>query len=103
MQHEEPSNERTDTARADLRKAIMASFCSVLHGTQLPPMQVMMLAAEAIGAIYKEVADAHHRGHNCPCGWQPSPAADIEALQAALAMTARAIPNLRLVPAAGNA
>lgn len=48
-------------------------------------MTVMTLAAAAVGAIYKEITDEHRRDGTCPCGWQPIPRADVEALQAALA------------------
>ncbi|MDJ1157529.1 hypothetical protein QNA08_04655 [Chelatococcus sp. SYSU_G07232] len=105
MPLEPTGDERTDAARAELRQAIMAAFCSALHGSQLPPMTVMSLAAEAVGSIYREVADAHRSDHACPCGWRPSPEADVELLQAALAMTAQSPPafDLRLAHAAGRA
>jgi hypothetical protein len=100
-----PPNNDIDTARDDLRRSIMAAFCNVLHATQLPPMTVMALAAAAVGSIYKEIADEHRRDNTCPCGWQPAPGADLEALQAALAATTKILPHsdLRIVQAAGRA
>jgi hypothetical protein len=98
-------NVRTDAARADLRQALVTAFCHVLHASRLPPMTVLSLAASAVGSIYREVAEAHHGNDPCPCGWRPSPPADVEALQAALAMTARAFPalDLRIVQVSGRA
>lgn len=85
-----------EEVRADLRQALMAAFCTALHGTRLPPMAVMALAAEAVGSVYREVADAHLGDQPCPCGWHPSPAADVAALQAALALTAEPAPGVDL-------
>jgi hypothetical protein len=86
----DPDNE---AARAELHQSIMVS-----------PMTVMRLAAAAVGSIYKEVADEHRSGA-CPCGWQPNPGADVEALQAALAATTKTIPlsDLRVVQVVGRA
>ena len=92
-------------ARAELRQLVMAAFCGVLHESRLSPQAVLELAAEAIGSVYREVADAHIGDTSCPCGWQPEPAADIAALQAALARVAAARPGFDLaqVEVAGRA
>lgn len=74
----------------------MTAFCTVLHGTQLSPMAVIELAAEAVGSVYREVADAHLGDQPCPCGWHPSPEADLAMLQAALALTAAPAPGIDL-------
>lgn len=65
----------------------------------------MRLTAEAVGAIYQEVAEAHRYEDACPCGWSPNADADIEALRAALPDAARPVPvtDLRLVQPAGRA
>ena len=91
----------SETAGAEMHRSIMIAFCDVLRTTRLPPMTVMSLAASALGAVYKEVADQHR----CPCGWKPDLHADVEALQAALAATIQAIPSadLRAMPAVGRA
>jgi hypothetical protein len=83
----------------------MTAFCDVLHATQLPPMTVMNLAASALGAVYKEIADQHRSDGGCPCGWKPNLRADIEALQTALAATTKAVPSvdLRGMQAVGRA
>jgi len=77
----------------------------VLQTTRLPPMSVLSFAAMALGSVYGEVADAHRGRDACPCGWEPSAASDIEAMQIALARMAepRMIPDLRLVEPAGRA
>lgn len=66
---------------------------------------MIKLTAEAIGAVYQEVAEAHRHDDACPRGWRPSVEADIEALRAALESTARLAPvtDLRLVRVAGRA
>lgn len=89
----------------ELRQALMTAFCDVLHGSRLPPMAVLSMAAEALGSVYREVSDAHCGDHACPCGWQPNPQADIAMLQAALAMTAQILrePDLRRMRMAGRA
>lgn len=103
MPHD-PSRE-TEMLRTELRQAVMTAFCNALHNSQLSPLMVMGLTAEALGAIYQEVAEAHRLDGDCPCGWHPSVEADIEALRAALERAARPGPvtDLRLVRAAGRA
>jgi hypothetical protein len=49
----------------------------------LPPSVVMRLMATALGSTYREVAAAHQDGQ-CPCGWNPLSAIDIEALRSSL-------------------
>ena len=95
---------RREAARGDLRQAMMTAFCSVLHGTQLPPMSVLVLAAEALGSIYTEIADAHCCDDACPCGWRARPEADVKVLQAALArvVPAASAIDLRVAPVAGR-
>lgn len=88
-----------DEARAELRQAVMGAFCGVLHGTRLSPMTVLELAAEAVGSVYREVADAHLGDYPCPCGWHPSPAADLAALQASLALSVAPPPGIDLARA----
>lgn len=105
MPHEIIADEDTEAARAVLRQVMMAAFCDTLHDSRLAPMTVMALAAEALGSIYQEVADAHRLADACPCGWRPSQERDIEALQVAVAQTAQPAPvtDLRLARVAGRA
>ncbi len=105
MQHEPPASDLESTARSDLHQAMMTAFCDVLHASRLSPMLVMELVAESVGLIYKEVADAHRGDTACPCGWRPSPEADVEILQAALSMSAAPEPatDLRTIQVAGRA
>ncbi|CAH1688844.1 conserved hypothetical protein [Hyphomicrobiales bacterium] len=90
---------------AELHQAVMTAFCNVLHGSRLPPMTVLSMAAEALGSVYREIHDAHRGDNACPCGWQPDPQADNAILQTALAMTAQILPqpDLRQMRMAGRA
>lgn len=92
-------------ARAELRQLVMNAFCGILHESRLSPQAVLELTAEAIGSVYREVADAHLGDISCPCGWHPEPAADIAALQAVLAQAALPRPGIDLaqVEVAGRA
>ena len=94
-----------EAARAELHRKIRVAFCRAMHTSRLPTMTLLSLAAGAVGAIYKEVADQHFRAGSCSCGWQPNPPEDVEALQAALAATTEAAPcsDLSLVEVAGRA
>jgi hypothetical protein len=88
-----------DEARAEIRQALMSAFCGALHGTRLSPLAVLELAAEAIGSVYREVADAHLGEAPCPCGWNPSLAEDLAALQASLALSVTPPPGIDLARA----
>ncbi|CAH1648032.1 MULTISPECIES: hypothetical protein [unclassified Chelatococcus] len=99
------SSEDISFYEVELRQAVMTAFCNVLHGSRLPPMTVLSMAAEALGSVYKEIYDAHRGDNACPCGWQPDPRVDIAMLQTALAMTARILPepDLRRMATVGRA
>jgi hypothetical protein len=94
-----------EAARTALHRMIRAAFGRAIHTHPLPTLTLLKLAAAAVGAIYKEVAEDHLRAGSCPCGWQPSLPEDVEALQAALAATTEAAPcsDLGLVEIAGRA
>jgi hypothetical protein len=85
----DPVGDEEQAARVALYRAAMTTFCDVLQASTLPPMTVMALAAEAVGAVYRDVAAAHGPEGECCCGWRPRNESDIKALQAALAATAR--------------
>ncbi len=88
-----------------LKKAVRTAFCGVMQTTRLPPMAAMSLAAMAVGSLYLEVAAAHRGPNPCPCGWQPRGAADVEALQTSLALTAERprADDFHTIEVAGNA
>jgi len=92
-------------ARAELHRMIRVAFCRTMHTSRLPTMVLLSLAAAAIGAIYKEVADDHLRAGTCPCGWEPNRVEDVEALGAALASTTEPASksDLSTIVAAGRA
>ena len=99
------SDTDSESAGAEMHRSIMMAFCDVLRTTRLPPMTVMSLAASALGAVYREVADQHRCDDGCPCGWKPDRRADVEALQAALAAKTQAVPSadLHVMQAVGRA
>ena len=72
-----------NSAQTYLDQMVMSTFCRVLDTSRLPPVVVMRLIASALGSAYREVAAAHLDGQ-CPCGWCPVPALDIEALRSSL-------------------
>ncbi len=83
----------------------MTAFCAALRDTRLPPLTLIELAAAAVGSVYREVADAHCGDQPCPCGWHPRLREDLEALQAALALSAAPVPqgDLARMPVLGRA
>ncbi|PTM39751.1 hypothetical protein [Bosea sp. 124] len=99
MRREPDAGMPFDAARLEIRQALMSAFCGVLHATRLPPIAVLELAAEAVGSIYREVADAHLGDRPCPCGWHPSLPADLATLQAALTLIAAPPPGIDLARA----
>lgn len=103
VQPDQGSAESLETARAELREAVMTAFCAALHDTRLPPLTLIELAAAAVGSVYGEVADAHCGDQPCPCGWLPRLQADLEALQAALALNATPQTDLARMAVLGRA
>jgi hypothetical protein len=75
------------SAQTYLDQAIMTTFCRVLDTSRMPPAEVMRMLAKALGATYREVAAAHHDGQ-CPCGWCPVPALDVESMRSSLVAAA---------------
>jgi hypothetical protein len=104
MQFADPTDDEAIAALEQLKKTVRIAFCSIMQSTRLPPMAVLSLAAMAVGSLYLEVAAAHRGDNPCPCGWRPRRAADVEALQTSLALSAdepRA--DFRAIQVAGNA
>lgn len=91
-------------AELELANALMTSFCRALEQSNVTPMQVLQMMAQALGGIYREVS-AQHQDGACPCGWRPDDAQDLRALQKALdtGMTCPPQPDLRSMPVAGRA
>ena len=90
---------------AEMHQCIMTAFCDVLRTTQLPPMTVISLAASALGAVYKEVADQHRSEGGCPCGWEPILVRMSKLCRQRWRATTQAIPSadLRVMQAVGRA
>ena len=76
------------TVQADLDRVLMMAFGRAMDVSGLTPMAVMNAMANAFGAVYRQVAE-HHQNQECPCGWQPASAEDIELLQSALETAAK--------------
>jgi hypothetical protein len=74
----------TIAALDQMKRSVRMAFCGIMQSTRLPPM-----AATAVGLLYLEVAAAHSGADQCPCGWEPRSAADLEALQTSLALAAK--------------
>jgi len=91
-------------ALEQLKRRVRIAFCAVMQSWRLPPMAAMSLAATAVGSLYLEVAAAHRCDNPCPCGWEPRGAADVEALQTSLALSAeRPHPDFHAMKVAGSA
>lgn len=73
-----------------MRAALSASYAATLRTSELSPMQSLEYLALALGALYREVADAHLVPGFCNCGWQPCDLMDVIALQQALAISGSA-------------
>ncbi len=82
----------------------MSEFCRRLESSNAAPMHVLDIMARSLGAIYREVSIAHQNGQ-CPCGWAPDTAADVEALRASLDDGTASPENrsLRSMPVVGRA
>jgi hypothetical protein len=104
MQFVAPTDDETIAALEQLKKTVRIAFCGVMQSTRLPPMAALSLAAMAVGSLYLEVAAAHRGNNPCPCGWKPRSAADVEALQTSLALSAeQPRADFRAMEIAGNA
>jgi hypothetical protein len=88
MQLPAPAEDEAIAALEQLKRTVRIAFCGVMQSTRLPPMAALSLAAMAIGSLYDEVAAAHPGDKRCSCGWEPRRAADVDALQTALALSA---------------
>ncbi|KQZ82846.1 hypothetical protein ASD64_07855 [Mesorhizobium sp. Root157] len=96
---------RHEEAQAHIRATIMTEFCHVMSRSGLPPMAVMRLAAQAVGSIYREIAETHSGPNACPCNWSPNERTDIDVLCTALmaAIRFKPVQDLRAMRPAGSA
>jgi hypothetical protein len=90
------------TAQDQLNRVLMAAFCRTLNNTRLSPIVVMRMIAEAVGKTYADVATTHQT-EQCPCGWQPSVAMDIQTMRAALAFGGASDDELLFMTTVGRA
>jgi hypothetical protein len=88
MHIHDPMDDEGIQALERLQNAMRAAFCGVMKSTRLPLFAALNLAAMAVGSLYLEVSATHCDANPCPCGWEPSGAADVEALQSSLAVSA---------------
>lgn len=88
---------RQEQAREHIRATIMNEFCEVMRTSGLPPMVMMRLAAQSVGAVYREMAAAHSGADPCPCGWRPNETHDIELMSSALRTACKRTPGFDLV------
>ncbi len=105
VRYDRDIEDRASSARMQMHDAIMTAFCNIMQSTRLPPMMVLNYAAMAVGAVYRQAADDHGGPNPCPCGWEPSAAAEIANLQSVLARMAlpQQIPDLDAIEAVGRA
>lgn len=85
--------------------ALTKAFWRGLADRPMPPMAALEIAARVVGALYRQVADAHQGPHACGCGWEPEPDGDLIVLEANLAAALLGPPrrDLARMPAAGHA
>ena len=74
-----------EAAEAALDEALRRAFWQSLHRGALPPMLALEVAARAVGALYRQMADGHEGPGGCACGWEPDPDGDLIVLEANLA------------------
>lgn len=73
------------SAEDTLDEALRRAFWQSLNRAPLPAMQALEVAARVVGALYRQVAQAHEGPHGCRCGWEPDPDCDLIVLEANLA------------------
>ncbi|MDB5648361.1 MAG: hypothetical protein JWQ05_4030 [Methylobacterium sp.] len=68
-----------------LDEALRRAFWQSLNRAPLPAMSALEVAARVVGALYRQVAQAHEGPNGCRCGWEPDPDCDLIVLEANLA------------------
>ncbi len=70
---------------SELDEALRRAFWTSLHRNPLPALQALAVAARTVGALYRQIAQAHEGPGGCGCGWEPDPDSDLIVLEANLA------------------
>jgi hypothetical protein len=70
---------------AHLDEALRRAFWQSLNRAPLPAMAALEVAARVVGALYRQVAQAHEGPQGCRCGWELDPDCDLIVLEANLA------------------
>jgi len=93
------------SAEDALNEALRRAFWHSLKCAPLPAMHALEVAARTLGALYRQVAQAHEGPGGCRCGWEPDPDCDLIVLEAnlAAALLHPPAPDLFRMPAAGSA
>ncbi len=100
-----PTKSRRQTAREQLQETMTREICEIINRTGLPPVEVLRLAAQAIGSFYREAARMHSDPTACECGWRPQHPLDMDKMSAALRSACRddAENDLESMPVLGRA
>lgn len=100
-----PPCPETVSAEDALSEALRRAFWQGLNRAPMPPMQALETAARTLGALYRQIAQAHEGPGGCGCGWEPDPDCDLIVLEAnlAAALLHPPAPDLFRMPAAGSA
>ena len=80
-----PACHETPFPEDQLDEALRRAFWQSLNRAPLPAMSALEVAARVVGALYRQVAQAHEGPNGCRCGWEPDPDCDLIVLEANLA------------------
>jgi hypothetical protein len=80
-----PSCAEVRSPEDHLDEALRRAFWQSLNRAPLPAMSALEVAARVVGALYRQVAEAHEGANGCRCGWEPDPDCDLIVLEANLA------------------
>lgn len=83
--HPVPACAEPASPEAHLDEALRRAFCQSLNRAPLPALSALEVAARVVGALYRQVAQAHEGPQGCRCGWEPDPDCDLIVLEANLA------------------
>jgi len=83
--HPVPACAEPASPEAHLDEALRRAFWQSLNRAPLPALTALEVAARVVGALYRQVAQAHEGPQGCRCGWEPDPDCDLIVLEANLA------------------